>query len=97
MPKAYIIAQIDVHNQEAYKDYTAHTPGLAAKHGGKFLVRAGRLEVLEGEVPPPRTVVIEFPSFDDAKAFYYSDSYQAILPIRLKNSTGRSFLVEGAE
>ncbi|MDA9008746.1 DUF1330 domain-containing protein [Alphaproteobacteria bacterium] len=97
MPKAYLIAQIDVHDAEAYKGYTAHTPGIAAKHGGKFIVRGGKMDTLEGEAAPGRTIVIEFPSWDDASGFYNDPEYQKIIGIRWANATSRSLIVEGAE
>lgn len=97
MPPAYMIGQFDVHDPEAYVAYRSQTPQSIADYGGKFLVRAGRVETLEGEPPLPRIVVIEFPSFDQAKAWYESEGYQKLIPIRRAASTGRSFLVEGAE
>ena len=51
MPVAYVIGQFDIHDPEAYRDYRAQTPGTIEKFGGKFLVRAGRLETLEGDAP----------------------------------------------
>ena len=97
MAKAYVIGQFDIHDPDAYAAYRAQTPQTVEAHGGKFLVRAGRLETLEGEPPLPRIVVIEFPSFERAKAWYDSADYQKLIPIRIEASDGRSFLVEGAE
>lgn len=97
MPKAYVIGQFDIHDPDAYADYRAGTPETIARHGGRFLVRAGRLETLEGEDPLPRIVVLEFPSFAAAKAWYDSEEYQSLIPVRQAAATGRSFLVEGAE
>jgi len=95
MAKGYLIAQIDVHDTETYAKYTAQTPGIAASHGGEFIVRGGQFEALEGEAPKGRVVVIEFPSYDQARKFYNSEEYQAIVGIRHAASTSGVFLVEG--
>ncbi|MBT5265471.1 MAG: DUF1330 domain-containing protein [Rhodospirillaceae bacterium] len=97
MPKALIIVQLDVHDMDTYKTYTAQTPGVVESFGGRFVVRGGRWETIEGDPPRSRVVVLEFPSFDRAKEFYNSPEYQKILPIRLGASTGSAYLVEAAE
>ena len=97
MPRAYVIGQFDVQDPDAYQAYRSQTPGTVERFGGRFLVRAGRVETLEGEAPLPRIVVIEFPSFEQAKAWYDSEDYQKLIPIRQNAATGRSFLVEGPD
>jgi uncharacterized protein (DUF1330 family) len=94
---AYVIAQIDLHDEETYAKYTAQTPGTVADHGGRFIVRGGRWESLEGSESGPRVVVIEFPSFEVAQGWYNSEAYQAILPLRQAASTGSVFLVDGGD
>jgi uncharacterized protein (DUF1330 family) len=95
MPKAYVIAEIDVHDLDAYKSYIAQAPISVADYGGRYLVRAGAVEVLEGDAPLPRVVMLEFPSMAQAKAWYASADYQKVLPIRLGASHGHAFIVEG--
>lgn len=97
MPKAYLIAEIDIHDPDTYANYTAQTPAVIAKHGGRFLVRGGTCDAREGDAPKGRVVVIEFPSFEAAQKFYESADYQPLIPIRQSASTGRLFVVEGAE
>lgn len=92
---AYIIARIEVINLEEYKKYAAQTVALAESFGGKFLVKAGAYEQIEGS-GPDRHVVIEMPNVAAAKAFYESDAYQAILPLALNNSIRDLVIVEGA-
>ncbi len=92
---AYIIARIEVTNLEAYKAYAAQTPAIAESFGGKFLVKAGAFEQLEGN-GPDRHVVIEMPDMATAKAFYNSEEYRKILPIALENSIRDLVVVEGA-
>lgn len=95
MAKGYLIAEIDVHDAQQYANYTAQTPAAIAKHGGKFVVRGGAVEAVEGQAPNGRVVVIEFPSLQAATTFYHSADYQPLIPIRQSASTGRVFLVEG--
>ncbi len=96
MPKAYIIARIDVTDEAEYRKYAQGTPALAAQYGGRFIVRAGRHEALEGQARS-RNVIIEFADFASAKTFYDSEGYQAILPHALKGSDRELVLVEGVE
>lgn len=73
---AYVIADVKVSDPEKYKGYTALTPDAIAAAGGRFIVRGGPHETLEGSWRPSRVVVIEFPSMGHAKAFYDSALYQ---------------------
>lgn len=95
--KAYVIANIHVMNPERYRDYIKLTPGSIAPFGGRFIARGGRSEKLEGEMPANRMVMIEFPSYEKAKAWYDSAEYRKALAIRQSASTGTLILVEGVE
>jgi uncharacterized protein (DUF1330 family) len=92
---AFMIARIEVTNLEGYMKYASQTVACAEKFGGKFLVKGGPMEQLEGS-GPDRHVVIEFKDMAAAKAFYTSDEYQKILPIALANSKRDAVLVQGA-
>jgi uncharacterized protein (DUF1330 family) len=94
MPKGYWIANINVTDTEAYQAYRALVPGILAAHGGKFLVRGGAQDVVEGTAHP-RSVVIEFPSLKAAKDCYNSPEYQAAKAMRNKASIGDCCIVEG--
>lgn len=93
---AYLLAQIDVRDPEIYRKYTARTPTVIAKHGGRFLVRGGETEILEGEVAGSRIVVLEFPSMEAARSFYQSPEYQELKQIRTSCSGGQFLIVQGA-
>jgi uncharacterized protein (DUF1330 family) len=93
---AYLLALVNVDDPEAYKAYTAVTPGVIQQYGGKFVVRGGNPEAVEGELAAKRFVLIEFPDKAAVKRFYQSPEYQKILPLRLKCSTGRVAILEGA-
>lgn len=93
--KAYVTAIIDVRDPVRYADYVKLTPATIAPFGGKFIARGGRSEKLEGAMPANRIVVIEFPSYEQAKAWYDSEGYQVARAIRHSASTGSLVLVEG--
>ena len=92
---AYIVGDITITNPERYRDYTAHTESTLEPFGGRFIVRGGEHETIEGDWAPGRLVVIEFPDADAARAWDASPRYQEILPIRHEASTGSLVLVEG--
>ncbi len=94
---AYLIAQIEVKDPEGYSRYTARTPDVIAKFGGRFIVRGGDPDVLEGKLPGGRVVVIAFADRAAAETFYHSEDYQAILPLRLAASSGAVCIVQGAD
>ena len=76
MPKGYWIARVDVHDADAYKNYVAANGGAFAKFGGRFLVRGGTFDAVSGTARS-RNVVIEFPSYEAARACWNSPEYQA--------------------
>src|SRR5947209_7203636 len=78
----YIIADVEITDPEEYKRYTQQTPGTVERYGGKFVVRGGQPETLEGDWQTKRIVIIEFPSVEQAKAWYDSPEYSAIKGIR---------------
>ncbi len=93
--KAYVIANIDVRDPTRYADYVKLTPGTIAPFGGRFIARGGRSERLEGGTPANRIVLLEFPSYEQAKAWYDSDGYRVAMAIRQSASKGSLILVEG--
>ena len=92
---AYVIADIDVHDLETYRKYAALVPGTLEPFEGRFLVRGGDHEPLEGDWRPRRLVVLEFPSADHARRWYASADYAAAMEIRHRAATGNIVLVEG--
>jgi uncharacterized protein (DUF1330 family) len=93
---AYMICDIDVRDPEAYREYTALVPGTMEPFGGRFIVRGGEFEPLEGDWRPRRLVVLEFPSSDHARRWYASPGYAAAKQLRQRASSGNIVLVEGA-
>jgi uncharacterized protein (DUF1330 family) len=93
---AYAIAVVsDARDPEALVEYRRRNTPTVEAHGGRFLVRGGAVEVLEGAWSPLRVVVMEFPDMAAARAWYASDEYQAIAPIRQGASDTDIILVEG--
>jgi uncharacterized protein (DUF1330 family) len=94
---AYVIAEIEITQPEGYKAYTTAVPATIAKYGGRFIVRGGAAEVLEGDWPAQRRVIIEFPSLEAARAWWDSPEYEKPKAMRRANSKGRLILLEGFE
>ena len=92
---AYVIADVKVTNPAGYEPYRPLAAASIARFGGRFIVRGGSAELLEGDADPDRIVVIEFPDADTARRWYHSDEYQQALTIRQANSTARVILVQG--
>ena len=92
---AYVLVDIEVTDQELYDDYRRQVPPLVEKYGGKYLVRGGELETLEGDWLPKRLIVLEFPSVEKAKEFYDSEEYRPLKEMRLKATKSNLVLVEG--
>ncbi|HZR25356.1 MAG TPA: DUF1330 domain-containing protein [Vicinamibacterales bacterium] len=94
-PKAYLLVQVNVTNQQQYGEYAKLSPAIIEKFGGHFLARGGRSMTLEGTKAPSRVVVIEFPSYDNAQAFYNSPEYTAARKVRAGAAEAQFVLVEG--
>jgi len=94
---AYIIIDITIHNAENYAGYLKLTPATIAAYGGKFIVRGGKTETLEGDWQPGRFVILEFPSLEKAKQWWASEEYAPAKAIRQANAATKMIVVEGFE
>lgn len=94
MTKGYWIAHGSVDDVALYDDYRKANAAPLAAFGGKFLVRGGQRETPEGSARP-RTVVIEFPSYQAALDCYHSPAYQAAMAIRAPISTVDLVIIAG--
>ena len=95
MPKGYLVATLDVTDEAAYEPYRLRVPALIERHGGRYLVRGGTFEAIEGSAEFSRLVVVEFPSVQAAKAFYADPDYQQIIAQRIDNAAGTLLIAEG--
>ena len=91
----FAIFNIEVKNSDAYQDYVKQVKPTAEKYGGEYIVRGGEFKIGEGEWSYPRTVVIKFPSFQNALDWYNSDEYKPIKKIRLDNSVSNGIIIKG--
>jgi uncharacterized protein (DUF1330 family) len=94
---AYFVVDIDVHDPAGMSEYRARVPSTVQKYGGKYLVRGGKWECLEGDWKPRGVVVLEFPSVEQAKRWYESEEYRDLKAARRRASTANIILVEGVE
>ena len=84
---AYLIANVDVKDAAAFEEYRKQVPATIAKHGGRYLVRGGRVE---------RLVVLEFPSIEQARRWYDSEEYRGPKALRMTCTVTDAVFVEGA-
>jgi uncharacterized protein (DUF1330 family) len=93
---AFVIVDMTVTDPEKIEEYRKLAGESVAAHGGRFIVRGGRTEVLDGDWSPKRVVVIEFPGMDEARRWRSSSQYGKACEIRNRAATTRMILVEGA-
>ncbi|GGY04122.1 hypothetical protein GCM10007160_34710 [Litchfieldella qijiaojingensis] len=95
MPKGYWIANITVTDPQSYADYQALAPEAFARFGARFLARGGRRIALEGRETPQRSVLIEFPSYEQALDCYHSEEYQRAKAARCHAAEVDIVIMEG--
>jgi uncharacterized protein (DUF1330 family) len=92
---AYLIANIDVRDPDAYEEYKAKVPAIVRKYGGEYLARGGRFVVLEGNWRPTRMAVLRFPDLAAAQALYEDPEYQPLKALRQRAANTEFVVVEG--
>ena len=92
---AYVIYQGEVLDQDRYDEYKAKGAVSIANAGGRYVVRGGDVDVLEGDAPAGRTVVLEFPTRQAALDWYYGDEYTAARKIREGAAKARMYVIDG--
>ncbi len=92
---AYVVANVEVTDQAAYEEYRQRVPAVIAAYGGRYLVRGGASEVLEGSWHLNRCVVLEFPDMAALKAFWTSPEYRVLRAIRERAATSSIVAIEG--
>ncbi|MBL7874291.1 MAG: DUF1330 domain-containing protein [Cyclobacteriaceae bacterium] len=92
---AYIIVEVTIHNPTEYEDYKKLTPGSLKNFEGRFIVRGGKTETLEGEWNPQRIVVLEFPTIEKAKGWWASEEYAPAKALRQRTAHTKMIMVEG--
>tara|TARA_B100001123_G_C15178557_1_gene974396 strand:- start:963 stop:1256 length:294 start_codon:yes stop_codon:yes gene_type:complete len=94
---AFVIADVDVKDPDKFKEYSKLTPNILKNYGGRYLVRGGNVEVVEGTWTPNRLVVMEFESIAQLKRWYNSPDYTDALKIRQGSSESNVIVAEGVE
>jgi uncharacterized protein (DUF1330 family) len=92
---AYVIYQGEVTDADRYEVYKGQAAESIHAAGGRYLARGGDIEVLEGDAPAGRTVLLEFPTMDDAIAWYRGQRYTEVRKLREGAATARMYVVEG--
>jgi uncharacterized protein (DUF1330 family) len=94
---AYIFASLEVRDAAAFEEYRRLVPAVIAAYGGRYLVRSGAFERLEGHgnAAVNRLVIVEFPDMARLKAFYSSPEYQPLLALREQSATSTLLAIEG--
>ena len=91
----YVIAEVTVTHPEEYARYREMVPPTVAKYGGRFVVRGGKTETVEGEWAPTRLVVIEFESAARAREWWASEEYREAKALRQRTARSNVLIVEG--
>jgi uncharacterized protein (DUF1330 family) len=92
---AYLVVDIDVTNPTQFEEYKKLAPAAIAKYGGRYIIRGGAYEVIEGNWNPQRVTVVEFDSMEKGKACYNSPEYQTAIKARAGAANMRMLLVQG--
>ena len=92
---AYVIVEIDIVDAAGYEEYKTLAGATVKKYGGKYIVRGGKAEVLEGDWQPKRIVVLQFDSMQRAKDWLHCEEYREPRKMRHRTARTNMILVEG--
>lgn len=92
---AYVVVDITIHDPETYARYRELAPPSIAAYGGRYLARGGATQALEGTWSPARLVILEFPSMEQARAWWASPEYAEAKALRQRCADAEMLLVEG--
>jgi uncharacterized protein (DUF1330 family) len=93
---AYVIAEVTVTDPQGFEDYRQMVPATVVQFGGKFVVRGGAIEKLEGNWEPKRLVIIEFESAERAKQWWASEEYREAKALRQRTAQTNLLVIQGA-
>jgi uncharacterized protein (DUF1330 family) len=92
---AYVIAEVTITDPQGFESYRQMVPATIAKYGGKFVVRGGSVQKLEGNWEPKRLVIIEFESAERAKQWWASEDYREAKELRQRTAQTNLIVIEG--
>lgn len=93
---AYVLVELSIHDPELYEEYKQLTPETIEAYRGRFVVRGGKTELLEGDWNPERIVLLEFPSVERAREWWESEEYTRARLIRQRATETRMIILQGA-
>ena len=93
---AYIIVEVEITDPVGYEEYKKQAAATVHKHGGKYIVRGGKTEALEGDWKPKRIVVLQFESMKRAKEWLNCEEYREPREMRHRTAKTNMIVVEGA-
>ena len=92
---AYVIVDIEVIDPVRYEEYKKLAAPTVTAYGGRYLVRGGATETLEGDWVPKRFVVLEFETVEQAKAWWSSPEYAPAKALRQQTANTQMIVAEG--
>jgi uncharacterized protein (DUF1330 family) len=92
---AYVVVEVEVNDPVRYEDYKKMVPPSLEPFGGRFLVRGGKVDNLEGDWAPKRLVIVEFPSVEEAKAWWDSTEYAEAKALRQATAKTQMIVAQG--
>jgi uncharacterized protein (DUF1330 family) len=92
---AYFIVNLEVNDAATFGEYRTKVAPIIAQYGGRYIVRGGAIEQIEGNLALQRLVILEFPTLDAARNFYRSAEYAPLLKMRIASTISDIVLVEG--
>lgn len=93
---AYLIGNLEITDPSGFAEYARQVPAVIAQYGGRYVVRGGPAELIEGDGPLHRQVVLEFPDMAALRTWYASPEYAPLLALRQRTAHTRVIFVEGA-
>jgi len=92
---AYVISDVSARDQAAFEAYRTRAADSIGRHGGRYIVRGGTIDTLEGDWQPRTIVIVEFPDLESARRWYQSRDYAAALEVRDRALERNLILVDG--
>jgi uncharacterized protein (DUF1330 family) len=97
MMTAYLIVDLDIHNPEGFQEYQNNVSSFIAKHGGRYIVRGGEFDVIEGHFKPHRLVIFEFPNRRSIRNMFADEGYLKLAQVRFRTAKTIAVAVDGIE
>ena len=92
---AYVVVDVEVTDPAAFDEYRQQVPATIARYGGRYIVRGGQTQTLEGDWDPKRVVILEFPDRAAARAWWSSQEYAGAKALRQRCARTQLIIVDG--